>query len=532
MRSAPLGEEPAKITAALEEVLYGLVTRCRLVIRRQVGVLFEGRIRDRNVHRVAEQLQLVERHLLHLVGRVAPLEVRTEAVALDGLRQDDGGLALVLARSLERGIDLAVVVPTAAQAPDLLVGEVFDQGERTFVAAEEVLAHVGAALGLVGLVIAVGRDVHEVEERTVGVAGEQVVPLAAPHNLDDVPASTAEEALKLLDHLAVAAHRAIEALEVAVDHEVQVVELLVRGELQLAAAFDLVHLTVAEERPHLLLRRVFDAAVREVLVRHRLVDRVDRPEPHRHGGELPEVRHQVRVRVRRDAVGRHRLLLAEAIELGFRDPALEESARVDAGGGVTLNEDLVGAAGCIVPAEEVVEPDFVERSARRVGRNVAANADAGALCAVDRDGSVPADPRAVTALDLFVTRKLGFVLCRDRVDVVGRGHHWHAKVQFFGSFEQAQHDLAGAARAPGIHQLRERLLPLAGLFRIAVERCRGVGILVVNSHHATFRCAGRSCRGNRCAVSPALLARYKPHTNKTSEFLPLEGVYATPSLHH
>jgi hypothetical protein len=47
-----------------------------------------------------------------------------------------------------------------------------------------------------------------------------------PRSLDDVPAGAAEDAFEFLDDLAVAAHRAVEALQVAVDDEDQVVELL------------------------------------------------------------------------------------------------------------------------------------------------------------------------------------------------------------------------------------------------------------------------------------------------------------------
>jgi pyruvate dehydrogenase complex dehydrogenase (E1) component len=48
-----------------------------------------------------------------------------------------------------------------------------------------------------------------------GVLLQQLIPLAAPDDLDDVPAGTAEERLELLDDLAVAAHRAVQALQVA-----------------------------------------------------------------------------------------------------------------------------------------------------------------------------------------------------------------------------------------------------------------------------------------------------------------------------
>ena len=48
--------------------------------------------------------------------------------------------------------------------------------------------------------------------------------------LIDVPARAAERRFELLDDLAVAADRTVEALQVAVDDEDQVVELFARGQ--------------------------------------------------------------------------------------------------------------------------------------------------------------------------------------------------------------------------------------------------------------------------------------------------------------
>ena len=90
-------------------------------------------------------------------------------------------------------------------------------------------------------------------QQAVVIAREQLVPLAAPEHLDDVPAGAAEDGLELLDDLAVAAHRAVEALQVAVDDEDQVVELLARRQRDRAERLGLVGLAVAEERPDLLV---------------------------------------------------------------------------------------------------------------------------------------------------------------------------------------------------------------------------------------------------------------------------------------
>src|SRR3712207_9049113 len=76
---------------------------------------------------VAETGEVLRGQLLHLVGGVAALEVAAEGPALDGLGEDDRGLALVLHRRLERRVDLAVVVPAAGEVPDLLVAHVLHE---------------------------------------------------------------------------------------------------------------------------------------------------------------------------------------------------------------------------------------------------------------------------------------------------------------------------------------------------------------------------------------------------------------------
>ena len=68
------------------------------------------------------------------------------------------------------------------------------------------------------------------------------------------------------------------------------------------------------------------------------------------------------MRVARETVGPLRLLLAETGELLLGEAALEEGARVHAGGGVTLVEHLVATAGVVGAAEEVVVADLIESS--------------------------------------------------------------------------------------------------------------------------------------------------------------------------
>ncbi len=391
-----------------------------------------------------------------------------ERPALDGLGQDHRRLARVLGGRLVGGVHLAVVVSAAGKAPDLLVREVLDHLAGARVTPEEVLAHVGAVVGLVGLVVAVVGDVHQVDQRAVGVLGEQLVPLAAPDDLDDVPAGTAEERLQLLDDLAVAADRPVQPLQVAVDDEREVVQLLAGGDADGPERLGLVHLPVAEERPHTLLAGVLDAAVLQVAVEPGLVDRVERAQAHGDGGELPELRHEPGVWVRREPPARVGQLLAEAVELALGEAALEEGTGVHAGGGVALVEDLVAAAGVVLAAEEVVEADLVEARRRCVGRDVPADADVGPLGPVDHDRRVPPVVGADPPLDVLVAGEPRLRLGRDRVDVVGAAQARDTDLVLAGPLEQAQHQEAGPV-APGVLDNRiQRLQPLGGLGRVDV----------------------------------------------------------------
>ena len=469
---APLRDGPAESTPAIEHVGEGLGVRTGMEVRREVTVAQLG-VGDRDVQAIAEELEVVERELLHLVGRIATFEVRPERVSLDRLGEDHRRLARGLDRSLVGGVHLAVVVTAALQAPDLLVAPVLHQLGRARIAAEEVLADEGAILGLVGLEVAVGRGVHQVDEGTVAVFGQQLIPLAAPDDLDDVPARAAEERLELLDDLAVAADRAIQALQVAVDDEDEVVQFLARGKAKGADRLDLVHLPVAEVGPHALLRGVLDAAVVEVLVEAGLVDRRQRPESHRHGGELPEPRHEPGVGVRRQPAAGVRELLTESVELSLGEATLEEGARVDAGRCVSLEEHLVSAARGVRPAEEVVEADLVERGGRGIRRDVPANADARALRAVNHDGGVPADELADPALKRFVTGEPRLHLGGDGVDVVGGTQARDSDIALSSTTQQREHEIARAVGPGSVDHLVEGPGPLGGLLGVDVDVLRG-----------------------------------------------------------
>ena len=280
-----------------------------------------------------------------------------------------------------------------------------------------MLARVGASLRLEVLVFAVDRFFHAPAQQARRIAGEQRVPAIAPDHLDDVPAGTEEGGLELLDDLAVAAHRPVEPLQVAVDHEHEVVELLAHRHRERAHRLRLVHLAVAEEAPDLLVSGFDQTAILEIAHEARLHDCLQRAETHRHGRELPEVRHQPGMRIGREALAAD--LLAEVPELLLGQASFEVGARIEAGARVALGEDHVAAVVLGGRTPEMIEADLVQRRRRGIRRDVAAILRAHAVRMHDHRDRVPADQRFDAPLERAVARVRFLARDMDRVDVGG-----------------------------------------------------------------------------------------------------------------
>ncbi|MDI2037355.1 hypothetical protein PJL15_04502 [Paenarthrobacter nitroguajacolicus] len=470
MGAAAFGDEPAELCPAFHEVFDFRGVHAGVVVRGPVEVRVELVIADGDAEVVTEGFEVFHGQFLHLVGRVAALEVRSQAVALDGFGQDHRGFALELGRCLIGGVDLAVVVSAAFEAPDLFVVQVRDHVLGLRGLAEEVFPDEPAGLGLVGLVVTIGGFVHDFHQRPVGVRFEQGVPLTAPDDLDHVPARTAEERFEFLHDFAVTAHRPVQALEVAVDHEVQVVQVLVRGELEQATGLGLVHFPVPEERPDLLVRGVLDPTVLQVPVGLGLVDRVHRADTHRHGREFPEVRHQARVRVGGQGVAFLGLFLTEPVQILLREAAFHERPGVHPRRGVALEEHLVPARRVVLAAEEVVEPDLVQGRGPGIGGNVPAHTNIRTLRTMDHHRGVPAHIRPVPALELLVPRERCFLVHRDRVHIISGRHHRHTHRPGTSTLQQRTHNVLGPLGTLLSDQRIKGLNPLRGLFRITIRQ--------------------------------------------------------------
>ena len=292
---------------------------------------------------------------------IFPLARLAEAVAFDRFGENDRWLALMFGRRLIGRIDLAHVVAAAQQLADLLVAQMVHQLEQLRVFAKEMLARVAARLDDIFLVVAVHAFLHALEQPAGLIARQQLVPVRAPDDLDDVPTCAPEKSLQFLDDFSVAAHRAVEPLQIAVHHPDQIVEVLARREGDGPERFRLVAFAVAEERPDFGFRLpVRQPARLQVAVEPRLIQRHDRAETHRDRRELPEIRHQIWMRIRRQAAAGGQFL-PEIQQMIFIQPALQKRPRINAGRRVALEIDLVAGKILRAPAEEMVEPHFVKR---------------------------------------------------------------------------------------------------------------------------------------------------------------------------
>ena len=163
------------------------------------------------------------------------------------------------------------------------------------------MANVSAGRNDELLIFAIDDFAHALDEKTFGVALEDGIPLAAPKNLDNVPASAAESGFEFLNDLAIAANRTIEALKIAVDDEDEVVEFFARGQSDGAERFGLVGFAVAEEGPNFCVGGRLQTAIFEVAIEARLIDGHERTKSHGNGGIFPEIGHQPGMRVGRES---------------------------------------------------------------------------------------------------------------------------------------------------------------------------------------------------------------------------------------
>ena len=223
---------------------------------------------------------------------------------------------------------------------------------------------------------------------------------------------------------------------------------------------------VAEERPDFrLFLPVHQPARLQVAVEPRLIQRHDRAEAHRDGRKLPEFRHQIRMRIRRQpaALGE---FLPEILQMLFVQPAFEIGARIHAGRGVALKINLVAGKILRAPAEKMILRHFVKRRRRRERRDVPADVRGGIRLHHHRH-RVPAHDALDAALDVAVAGIFRLLRRRDGVDVRrrqagGRSRRGAQLLREF--FQQLRRALGALAFAAPVQKptgtIRDNLSPL------------------------------------------------------------------------
>ena len=321
-----------------------------------------------------------------------------------------------------------------------------------------MLAGVGATVELAVLELTVTNLIHDLLQESALVALDQRVPLAPPNHLDNVPAGAPKNPLQLLDDFAVTAHRAVQSLQVAVDHKVQVAQPLAASKRNRAQRLGLITFAVSEETPDLAVSVIHQTALALILHHVGLIDGLNRSQPHRHGGELPVVGHEPRVRIRREASPPN--FPTEIFQLLLADHPLEKRARIHARRTVPLVIHQITGMAVGRAAKEMIHPHVIERGARGKTRNMPAKSVLVVVCAHHHRHGIPADKRAYAALHKQIPGHGSLVLRGDRVAKRGGNGAGQRHPGRLCVLRQLPQQLPGGLRTVGAEHRVQRFGPL------------------------------------------------------------------------
>ena len=133
---------------------------------------------------------------------------------------------------------------------------------------------------------------------------------------------------------------------------------------------------------------------------------------------MPEVRHQIRVRIRGEAAALAQFL-AKIVKLLGVHAALEISARVIARGRMTLKINHVGRRAIVPAAKKMIESYLIKRGRRSKGRNVAAEAVMNPVRLDHHGHGVPANVTFNAAFQFAIAGVSRFGFGRDGINVRG-----------------------------------------------------------------------------------------------------------------
>ena len=254
------------------------------------------------------------------------------------------------------------------------------------------------------------------DEQAFRVPFKQRIPVAAPQNLDAIPTGAAESGFQFLHDFSVAAHGTIETLQVAIDDKNKVVEIFARRQRDRAQSFRLVRFAVSEKRPDFRVRAGLEAAIFQIAIEPRLINGHERAEAHGHRGKFPELRHQPRMRVRRQSAALPKFA-AEVFQLFHGQAAFEKRARINAGRSMSLEINRVALELVGASAEKMVEADFKQRRGGGVRGNVAADAVVDAVGANHHRQRVPANQALDAPLDFLIAWEDGLLFMGNGIQI-------------------------------------------------------------------------------------------------------------------
>ena len=352
------------------------------------------------------------------------------------------------------------------QTPDIVVRHFADHFQQFRMFAEEVLTNVCAVFRFVVLIFTVHGFHHHFLQNAVFIFCQQLIPATAPDDFHNIPACTTEIGFQFLNDFAVAAYRTIQTLQVTVNHDDQIVQLFTASHTNRTHGFRFIHLTVTAECPDFTFCCVSNTACMQVFQETCLINRHQRAQTHRYRRELPEVRHQFRMRVRRQTFAIY--FATEVQQLLFRDTAFEESARINARCRVSLNIQQVTAVffGRCMP--EMVKANAQHIRQRCKGRQVTAEVAVKTVGFHHHCHRIPAHVRTQTFFDFQIARAVLTFVGRNRVDVgcVHRKRNIHTTTT--RQIRHTLHQIVGAFRTLNVNHRFERIQPLLGFHHIGI----------------------------------------------------------------
>src|SRR5262249_23669418 len=146
---------------------------------------------------------------------------------------------------------------------------------------------------------------------------------------------------------------------IAVDHPYQIVQVFAGGQSQRTKSLGFIGFAVPHKSPDAWLVTIGQSACLEITIKAGLVNRQQGSQSHRDGRKLPKIRHEIGMRVRREA-GMLSEFLPEILQMLFIQASFDEGPGIDAGRSVALEINHIAHKVIAPGTEEMVEGNLVK----------------------------------------------------------------------------------------------------------------------------------------------------------------------------